>query len=533
VSGVLFGLETEYALFGAGLDDDRRLLDAAVGLVDEVCAGQPWLPDRTDSGAFLSNGARLYVDCGRHPEYATPECRTPWELVAAVRAGDRLLERALAGVGAVEPGGGPPELTRCNVDYSGAATTWGSHESYLHRAEPETLGRELVPHLVSRVLYTGAGGFDPLSPGVEFTLSPRAGYLVRERAKDSTTMRGLLHDRDEPHSGTGTRRLHLLCGESLCSDEALLVRVGATALVVRWIELGGRPGEAVALADPLAALGAFARDPDCRVAAPLARGGRATALEIQRHYLAYLEAAIPCGRLPDWAPTLCAHWRRLLDRLAAGRAAVETTLDWAIKLALYRTRCPPPLDWERLAAWTRVLRALADLAVRDGWETRAAERLATADARTLALVAGELARAELPADELDAFLARRAELGEADFRFAQLGPRGVFAALDRAGRLAHRVVGEGRVEHATRRPPPGGRAQARGRAVGRLAGWRGASYVCDWARIVERTGRPALDLADPFDPTGRAPFAAEERLPSLPGEVPVAERWPTDVTGVP
>ena len=29
-----------------------------------------------------------------------------------------------------------------------------------------------MPHLVSRVVYTGAGGFNNLSKGIEFTLSP-------------------------------------------------------------------------------------------------------------------------------------------------------------------------------------------------------------------------------------------------------------------------------------------------------------------------------------------------------------------------
>lgn len=38
----------------------------------------------------LANGGRLYVD-GAHPEYSTPECTNPREIVAFERAGDRIL----------------------------------------------------------------------------------------------------------------------------------------------------------------------------------------------------------------------------------------------------------------------------------------------------------------------------------------------------------------------------------------------------------------------------------------------------------
>ncbi|HVQ65077.1 MAG TPA: proteasome accessory factor PafA2 family protein, partial [Terriglobia bacterium] len=38
----------------------------------------------------LANGGRLYVD-GAHPEYSTPECTNPREIVAFERAGERIL----------------------------------------------------------------------------------------------------------------------------------------------------------------------------------------------------------------------------------------------------------------------------------------------------------------------------------------------------------------------------------------------------------------------------------------------------------
>ncbi|MDT4913197.1 MAG: proteasome accessory factor, partial [Pseudonocardiales bacterium] len=44
------------------------------------------------SNVFLKNGARLYLDVGSHPEYATPECDSLETLVAHDKAGERVLE---------------------------------------------------------------------------------------------------------------------------------------------------------------------------------------------------------------------------------------------------------------------------------------------------------------------------------------------------------------------------------------------------------------------------------------------------------
>jgi proteasome accessory factor A len=44
---------------------------------------------------FLRNGARLYLDVGSHPEYATPECDNVLDLVAHDKAGERILEGLL------------------------------------------------------------------------------------------------------------------------------------------------------------------------------------------------------------------------------------------------------------------------------------------------------------------------------------------------------------------------------------------------------------------------------------------------------
>src|SRR5919205_1032028 len=47
------------------------------------------------SNVFLKNGARLYLDVGSHPEYATPECDSAVDLVTHDKAGERTLEGLL------------------------------------------------------------------------------------------------------------------------------------------------------------------------------------------------------------------------------------------------------------------------------------------------------------------------------------------------------------------------------------------------------------------------------------------------------
>lgn len=502
MSARLFGIETEYALAainGRGASVDRT--QALQALMRGARSSLPHLPDQYSHGMFLQNGARFYIDCGSHPEFTTPECASPWDAVRYIQAGERILLR-LAG----EHGGrqaGRIMLFRSNVDYSGARSTWGCHESYMHRADPRLLPKQIIPHLVSRLVYTGAGGFNNLSPGVEFTLSPRVPHMSNEISGDSTHSRGIFHTKDEALCGNGYHRLHLLCGESLCSELATWLKTGATALVVAMIEAGVSPGDGVELRAPVAAMRVFAGDPTCVAVAETVRGKRRTAIAIQRHYLSRAEAHVGDAFMPPWAAEVCRRWRGVLDCLESDVQSVTTTLDWAIKLALYKERVRRRgLAWESLALWTRV----AD---------RLCAALARTDDRNKPLTAELVLRANGPvADEVarltpfvrdnglswncfGAFLDVRQELFEIDTRFGQLGDNGIFAALDAAGVLAHHVDGVDDIEHAVSNPPSIGRARVRGEVVRQLSG-SNDPYECDWQGVWDRQNGRVIDLSDPF-----------------------------------
>ena len=86
----IFGIETEFGVTCA-FEGQRKLSPDEVAryLFRKVVS---W---GRSSNVFLRNGARLYLDVGSHPEYATPECDDVRQLVIHDRAGERILEGLL------------------------------------------------------------------------------------------------------------------------------------------------------------------------------------------------------------------------------------------------------------------------------------------------------------------------------------------------------------------------------------------------------------------------------------------------------
>src|SRR6478736_8655917 len=88
----IFGLETE---FGLHLDTE-----ATRPITPEEVAGHLFhsvVQWGRSSNVFLTNGSRLYIDVGAHPEYATAECDTLTDLIALDKAGERVVQGLVAG----------------------------------------------------------------------------------------------------------------------------------------------------------------------------------------------------------------------------------------------------------------------------------------------------------------------------------------------------------------------------------------------------------------------------------------------------
>jgi proteasome accessory factor A len=500
----LFGLETEYAI--QGLDAGFVHRDPGTFarlLLAELERSEPHLPGVVESGVFLANGSRFYIDMGGHPELATCETSSPEDAVRYLLAGERILYDAARRVVAAGAAG-EIALFRTNVDYL-SLTTWGSHESYAHVVDDDAvLARELIPHFVSRVVYSGAGGLSPLLPGITFTLSPRAPFFVCSVSANSTAVRGIFNLRNQDLC-SGFRRLHVICGESLGSQVANYLRVGTTALILRLVELGRQPGAALSLADAPAALREIVGDPTCRVRVRLANGKLASALEMQRSYLEAVEEMIPSGALPAWASEVVSAWRSMLERLRGAPDSVARVLDWGVKYAHFGRQIER-FSRASVASWNEVL---AKTWPPCDFPHRNVDRLDADEILRLALLGAPewlstLRERSLTIEGLEAFCAFRATLRELDARFGELGPSGLWEQLDRAGVLAHRIIDDAEIETARSEPPRSGRARLRGEWVQRLSqsGTRQRARA-DWSWIFDPARHEFLDLSDPFETSER------------------------------
>jgi hypothetical protein len=497
---MVMGGETEYAI--SARDGQGRIFpqEALLRRFIEHAMATLGYASTSTRGRFLRNGGLLYLDAGLHIEWATPETTSPFEVVRYLEAGDRIVQGLAASLESQSPDVDGIFCSRTNVDYL-SGTLWAAHESYMHRARMDELPGQLMPFLASRVIL-GAGGWDYRSPGLRFTISPRAQFITRPTDPGSQFVRPLFHTKDRRLSGIGTHRLHVACSESLCSQRANVLRFGTTALVLALIERGVHPGSRVALASPVAAVRRFALDPDLRASAPLGAGGRATALGIQRHYLACAEAHL--DRLPfPWAEEVCSLWRATLDDLQGDAFEAQSTLDWAIKRRLFERHLQQRgIAWSSLRAWNTVLGRLRQRwapGPRTDQEFDPAMALAPDSPMKAGMkaLAPTLDRLGLSWEQLPALVSARTELFELDAKFGALGEAGVFAALDRAGALRHRLRALD-VADAVRNPPRDTRARIRGDVVRRLSE-EGTRYGAEWTRVYDKDRRRTLDLMDPFE----------------------------------
>ena len=144
----IFGIENEYGVT-CTFKGQRRLSPDEVAryLFRKVVS---W---GRSSNVFLRNGARLYLDVGSHPEYATPECDDIVDLVTHDKAGERVLEGLLVDAERRlrdEGIDGDVYLFKNNTDSAG--NSYGCHENYLvgRHGEFAKLADVLIPFLVTR-----------------------------------------------------------------------------------------------------------------------------------------------------------------------------------------------------------------------------------------------------------------------------------------------------------------------------------------------------------------------------------------------
>ena len=448
----IYGIETEYGITCASTVGGVPPLDAdrAARLLFE-----PVVARFRTSNAFTRGGARLYLDVGSHPEYATAECDRLTDLLAQDRAGEitmaDLAARANARLAARDVPG-RIHLFKNNSDAAGAG--FGCHENYLvhRRADFWNDARTLVPHLVTRQILVGAGHVLPGADGApaRYVFSQRADQMEDAVSSATTRSRPLINTRDEPHAdATRYRRLHVIVGDSNIAQGSTLLKAAAMDLLLDYLEKGGSLAD-LRLADPMRAIRDTCHDLSGRAPLELADGRTITPLDLQTEHLARVRAHTADLDLSELHRRALDLWERGLDAVARGRPQdVAADLDWAAKhqlLTRYARRAGTGLDDPRVA---RLALAYHDVSPEAG-----------------------------------------------------LRPR-----LEGAG-LLHRLVDEARARAAVDTPPATTRARLRGAAVALAQDLR-CDLTVDWVNLRLDDGRtPPLALRDPF-------ACADERVDAL------------------
>ncbi|GAA1252947.1 Pup--protein ligase [Janibacter melonis] len=406
------------------------------------------------SNVFLGNGARLYLDVGSHPEYATAECDDLLDLIAHDRAGELVVQQLVDDAQtrlAEDEVDGEIYVFKNNVDSAG--NSYGCHENFLVARTDDfgAITEGLLPFLISRQLVAGTGKVMSTSQGPVFSVSQRADHIWEGVSSATTRSRPIINTRDEPHADAERyRRMHVIVGDSTMTETTTLLKVGSASLVLRMLESGVRMDH-LRLENPIRAIRDISLDITGRATVRLADGRQMSGLELQQAYLAGVLELVEREGIDDAVTTQVVElWQRTLTAIETDRLdLVATEVDWVVKHRL-----------------------------------------------------------------LDAYAASRG-VGMEDPRIAQLDlayhdidpQRGVHHVLQRAGRVA-RVVDDARVAAAVDTPPQTTRARLRGDFV-RAAREHGRDFTVDWVhlKLNDATQRTIL-CKDPF-------AAVDERVDAL------------------
>ncbi|HEX9773955.1 MAG TPA: Pup--protein ligase [Actinomycetota bacterium] len=434
----IFGLENEYGVT-CTYRGQRRLSPDEVAryLFRRVVS---W---GRSSNVFLENGARLYLDVGSHPEYATPECDSILDLIAHDKAGERTLEElvSLADRRLHDEGiAGDIYLFKNNTDSAG--NSYGCHENYLvsRYGEFQKLADVLIPFLVTRQIFAGAGKVLQTPRGSLFCLAQRAEHIWEGVSSATTRSRPIINTRDEPHADAERyRRLHVIVGDSNMSEYASLLKIGTTDLVLRMVEEAAVMRD-LTLENPIRAIREISHDITCRRPMKLANGREMSAIEIQLEYFDRARTFIDRRGIDGLPRRVLEMWEEALKCLEAqDLTPLEGKLDWVTKrwmIESYRSRNDLPLQHPKVA--------LLDLSYHD--------------------VNRE---------------------------------RGLYYVLERRGKMV-RVIDEETIEEATTTPPQTTRARLRGEFI-RRAKERRRDFTVDWVhlKLNDQAQRTVL-CKDPF-----------------------------------
>lgn len=328
----IIGLETEYGVTCV-VDGQRRLSPDEVAryLFRRVVA---W---GRSSNVFLPNGGRLYLDVGSHPEYATAECQNILDLINQDQAGDRILEElAIEAENRLNSEGiqGQIHLFKNNVDAAG--NSYGCHENYSisRKFDFHQVTEAIIPFLITRQIYTGAGKWLVNNKNQNFQISQRSDHMWESISSATTRSRPIINTRDEPHADPEEyRRLHVIVGDSNMSQTTTNLKICSTEMILQLIEKGEINSD-FSIENPIRALRDISIDLNFTKKFRLINGKEITALEMQEYYLEKIHKS---DLYPEFKEKIqykqALHlWEKFINCAKAGNfESVDKEIDWLIK----------------------------------------------------------------------------------------------------------------------------------------------------------------------------------------------------------
>ena len=482
----LFGIENEFAVAAYDEQGVRVPEGVAIQKLFQYLKGLlPFLHAYDNEGIFISNGGRIYLDQEKL-EICTPELNHPDDACLYVRAGERTI--CLAADALIASGEfSAVSISRCKVSYRNK-TCHGFHESYSTQLPVPEVIAQLQGHLVSRMIYSGAGGLDCYHPGPKFTLSPRFACLAPRRRQRRRRLDGSFA-MERRKLGKG-HRLHLASSEGLSSDRALWLLIASTAALVAALHAGATIPHTLRPLSPHLALHTVCADPTLTATLKMESGRDLTALELQHAYLEIVESLQNSPRMPDWTSLLCERWKQMLLQLADVDSASDT-VDWIAKKILFQRHLQ-----QQGVSWERFTEPIQNNDTAVSSQAQDPRPLWHPVDRWM----DELSRPtepELPHDPHQEWkLGLRNELCEIDYRLGELSESGLFHSLQAAGAVDHNMFSSQEIEQAIYEPPQKvNRASIRGSIVTEHAE-SPRRYRAKWSQIRDCEGQRIIDLSD-------------------------------------
>lgn len=371
----IFGIETE---FGIELLDERgkisftqehklKIKSHILKLVGIKEKSNRWDPQ---GGNFQVNGSRIYKDIGNHVEYSTPECRSVRDLIIYDKAGEAIVHKIISAGRERKDIKEKLIIYKNNIDSTktfGKGRSWGCHENYMvptlyfeesSRKAASRVWRSLhllVPFLVTRQIYSGAGWFflndiDGQNRSISsplYVLSQRTPFINSPGNIDSNAVlwgggyrsKQMISVKPAQGSATRFRRLEIRVGESNLAEWSTYLKIGTTAIVLRMIEdeflSEYLPLERYRLSDPVEAFRSVTKDITCKKPIFLSNQ-QLNPIEIQKYlYLEPAKAYLARYGASEEERDIVEKWEYVLNVLSLNPLNLSDRLDVWIRLKLF------------------------------------------------------------------------------------------------------------------------------------------------------------------------------------------------------